>query len=87
MAMSLEPSVVDPVLLRQLLVEQVQRGEITDAEAIRCWNIHALPMVRWQRQQGRNAGMARAATPLTAVVPGQPVNGDTYTATVTNRKD
>jgi hypothetical protein len=57
--MSLEPSVVDPALLRSLLVEQIQRGEITDAEAIRCWNIHALPMVWWQRQQRSTATVTK----------------------------
>jgi hypothetical protein len=36
--------------------------------------------------EGRNAGMAKLATPLTAVVPGQPVNGDTYTAVIPKRQ-
>jgi len=41
------PSVIDPALFRELLAEQVLRGEITDAEAVRCWRIHGLPVERW----------------------------------------
>jgi hypothetical protein len=49
--MSTEPSVVDLAVFRQLLLEQVQRHEITAAEAVRCWLIHAQPMIAWRAAQ------------------------------------
>jgi hypothetical protein len=46
-----EPSVIDLDLFRDLLDKQVRDGEITRAEAVRCWQIHGAPMLRWQKQQ------------------------------------
>jgi len=40
------PSVIDTDLFRELLAEQVKRGEITLTEALRCWLIHAVPVIR-----------------------------------------
>lgn len=49
--MSAMPSVIDPDLLRELLGEQVGNGEITRAEAVQCWNLHALPVLLWERER------------------------------------
>lgn len=49
--MTPEPSVIDLDLFRDLLARQVQRGEITRAEAERCWQIHAVPEIRWRERQ------------------------------------
>ena len=66
--MTREPSVVDVDLFRELLAEQVQCGEITNAEARRCWQIHAVPVILWRRAEQarmraqRRAGVARTFT-------------------------
>lgn len=49
-----EPSVTDLPLFRRLLIEQYQRGEITAAEAVRCWRIHAWPMINWRARSTAN---------------------------------
>ncbi len=58
--MATEPSVIDLGLFRDLLVGQVRRGEITNAEAVRCWQIHAVPMLPWQKKQQVRAAITTA---------------------------
>lgn len=49
-----ERLVVSLTLFRNLLIEQYRRGEITAAEAIRCWQMNAAPEIAWRKAHGES---------------------------------